>query len=97
MSEKRNWKIIYSDYSGMEKKAIELVSKEMGALILRDKGVYTIHVLACEQEKNAVIEFSKPFYNTKDGYRWEFAKTQLCKNARIKLIRILRKRDKEFG
>jgi hypothetical protein len=48
------------------------------------------------KEKNAVIEFSKPFYNTKDGYRWEFAKTQLCKNARIKLIRILRKRDKEF-
>ena len=48
------------------------------------------------KEKNAVIEFSKPFYNTKDGYRWEFAKTQLCKNARIKLIRILRQRDKEF-
>lgn len=48
------------------------------------------------KEKNAVIEFSKPFYNTKDGYRWEYAKTQLCKNARIKLIRILRQRDKEF-
>ncbi|NNJ32166.1 hypothetical protein DS742_17685 [Lacrimispora amygdalina] len=48
------------------------------------------------KEKNAVIEFSKPFYNTKDGYRWEFAKTQLCKNARIKLIRILRQRDREF-
>lgn len=51
--DKRNWKIIYSDYSGMEKKAVELVSKEMGALILRDKGVYTIYVLACENEKNA--------------------------------------------
>ena len=48
------------------------------------------------KEKNAVIEFSKPFYNTKDGYRWEYAKTQLCKNSRIKLIRILRQRDKEF-
>lgn len=54
--DKRNWKIIYSDYSGMEKKAVELVSKEMGALILRDKGVYTIHVLACEKEENAVID-----------------------------------------
>lgn len=48
------------------------------------------------REKNTVIEISKPFYNTNDGYRWEYAKTQLLKNSRIKLIRILRKRDKEF-
>lgn len=54
--DKRNWKIIYSDYSGMEKKAVELVSKELGGLILRDKGVYTIHVLACEKECNTVID-----------------------------------------
>ena len=47
-------------------------------------------------KKNAVIEFSKPFYNTKEGYRWEYAKTQLCRNAKIKLIRILKSRDKEF-
>lgn len=48
------------------------------------------------REKNAVIEISKPFYNTKDGYRQEYVKTQICRNARIKLIRILRQRDKEF-
>jgi len=57
---KRNWKIIYSDYSGMEKKAIELISTEMGRHLNRDKGVFTIHVLACENEQtnidcNAVI------------------------------------------
>ncbi|MBO4411464.1 MAG: hypothetical protein IK088_05015 [Lachnospiraceae bacterium] len=54
--DKRNWKLIYSNYEGMEKKAVELVSEEMGAYILRDNGIYTIHVLPCEQEKNAVID-----------------------------------------
>ena len=53
---KRNWKIIYSDYSGGEKKAVELVSKEMGSFILRDKGNYVIHVLSCEKEGKAVID-----------------------------------------
>ena len=57
--DKRNWKIIYSDYSGMEKKAVELVSKEMGALILRDKGVYTIHVLACEKQSSPIHTLSR--------------------------------------
>ena len=54
--DKRNWKIIYSTYEGMEKKAVELVSKEMGAYILRDNGIYTIHVLPCENAKKAVID-----------------------------------------
>ena len=48
------------------------------------------------KEKNAVIEISKPFYNTKEGYRWEYVKTQLCHKAKIKLIRILKQKDKEF-
>ena len=53
---KRNWKIIYTSYTGLEKKAIELVSKEMGAYILRDNGIYTIHVLPCENVKTALID-----------------------------------------
>lgn len=53
---KRNWKIIYNKYSGMEKKAVELISKEMGAQILRDQGRYTIHVLSCEKEETAVFD-----------------------------------------
>ncbi len=53
---KRNWKIIYASYEGMEKKAVELVSKEMGSFIVRDNGIYTIHVLPCEKEKSAVID-----------------------------------------
>lgn len=58
--EKRSWKILYSDYSGMQKKAIELLSAEMGKIINRDKGVYRLHVLPCEKlgakaDKNAVM------------------------------------------
>ena len=54
--QKRNWKIVYSAYTGIQKRAIELIYKEMGALILRDKGRYTIHVLACEKEEQATID-----------------------------------------
>lgn len=46
---KRNWKIVYANYRGMEGKAIDLVSAEVGKTILRDKGVYTLYVLACEK------------------------------------------------
>ena len=59
--QKRDWQIIYTNYSGMEKKAVELISKEMGSQILRDNGIYTIHVLACRQlkemqpDENAVV------------------------------------------
>lgn len=48
------------------------------------------------KEKNAVIEFTKPLYNTKRGYRREYAKNQICQKARIKMIRILKKKDREF-
>ena len=56
MNNKRNWKIVYSGYSGVEKKAIDLIYKEVGALILRDTGCYTLHVLACEKAENAVMD-----------------------------------------
>ena len=53
---KRNWQILYSNYTGMEKKAVELISREMGSQILRDTGIYTIHVLACMQAENGLPE-----------------------------------------
>ena len=60
-ADKRNWKIVYSNYEGLEKKAIDLVYSELGSYILRDAGQYALHVLACERvdkatlDKNAVI------------------------------------------
>lgn len=47
--DKRNWKIIYAKYEQMEQKAIDLVSAEVGKIICRDQGVYTLHVLPCEK------------------------------------------------
>lgn len=54
--DKRNWKIIYTRYEGMEKKAVDLIYSELGAQILRDPGQYAIHVLACERAECAVID-----------------------------------------
>lgn len=59
--DKRSWQIIYSDYCGLQKKAVDLVYNELGSYILRDKGVYTLHVLPCIQApvknitENAVV------------------------------------------
>lgn len=54
------WKIIYCKYEGMQKKAIDLLSKEAGKYLIRDDGVYTLYVLPCEKdgaaiEKNAIV------------------------------------------
>lgn len=51
-----NWEIIYSDYSGPQKKAVEFLSKEIGKLTLRDKGAYKIHVLPCYNAKDIKID-----------------------------------------
>lgn len=53
---KRSWKIIYSRYEGLEKKALDLVSEELGSYINRDSGVYSLHVLPCERVEEAVID-----------------------------------------
>ena len=45
-----DWKIIYTNYSGVAKKAINFLSKEAGAYIIREPNVYRIHVLPCEKE-----------------------------------------------
>ena len=50
-----DWKIIYSgNYSGITKRAINLISKEAGRLIIREEMVYCIYVLPCEREGCAI-------------------------------------------
>lgn len=60
----RNWKLVYTSCIGLEQKALELLYREMGALLLRDRGRYTIYTLRCESvqeaectpwEQNAVV------------------------------------------
>lgn len=54
--DKRNLKIIYSRYAGPEKKALELIYRELEEVVLRDGDRYVIHVLACEEAGVAVID-----------------------------------------
>jgi hypothetical protein len=49
-----DWKIIYTKYDGVLKRAIKLLSKEAGGYIIRESGVYRIYVLPCEKEGAAV-------------------------------------------
>lgn len=51
---KRNLKVIYSNFAGPEKKALELINKEVGAIVCRDAKVYTIHVLPFEKDGCAI-------------------------------------------
>ena len=44
------WKIIYTSYEGISRSAIHLLSKEAGALLIREPNVYRIYVLPCEKE-----------------------------------------------
>ena len=44
------WKIVYTKYEGVAKRAIHLLSKEAGRYLIRESGVYRIHVLPCEKE-----------------------------------------------
>lgn len=55
-----SWKIIYNNYAGFEKNAIDFLTREMGKYLIREEGKYKIYVLACEKEgapidQNAVV------------------------------------------
>lgn len=45
------WKIIFTKYEGLLIKAIELINSEIGKLLIREEGKYTLHVLPLEQER----------------------------------------------
>lgn len=49
----RNWKLLYNSYTGMQKKAVEFLYKEIGTQYIRDPGVYLHHVIPCEKETPA--------------------------------------------
>ena len=55
-----SWKIIYNCYEGLQKRAVEFLSTELGKYLLREDGLYKIFVLPCVKEgvtieKNAVV------------------------------------------
>ncbi len=78
-------------------KLLRYYIKKAGFEVLTDyEELIGIPVTNYIEAKNTVIEISKPCFNKKTRYRNETVKTRLCKNAKVKLIRILKKKDKEF-
>ncbi len=55
------WEIFYNRYEGMEKRAVDFLSAQLGKYLLRTQGVYQIHVFPAWQEgtrpvtKNTVV------------------------------------------
>lgn len=45
-----DWKIIYHNYQGLEKKAVDFLSKEAGKYLIRINDLYRLYVLPCEKE-----------------------------------------------
>ncbi len=65
-----SWKIIYSTYDCVEKRAVELISREVGERLVREPEVYKLHVLPCEREnENTTIEHSAIVIGTFDESR----------------------------
>ncbi len=57
---KREWKIIYSSYDGIQKSALDFLNSGIDEYLIRDAGVYTFHTLNYSKEytsddKNVVI------------------------------------------
>ena len=55
-----DWKILYTSYEGLEKKAVDFLSREVGKYLIRESDVYRLYVLACDKqgakiEKNAIV------------------------------------------
>ena len=53
---KTAWEIVYSRYEGMQAKAMQLLSAEVGYRVTRDPGVYTLYVLPCTKESEVMPE-----------------------------------------
>ena len=53
---KTAWQIIYNRYEGMQAKALQLLSAEVGYRVTRDPGVYTLYVLPCLKESSVLPE-----------------------------------------
>ena len=97
-----DWKIIYTRFEGATRRAITILSKEIGGYMLRNLGEYKILVLPCEMEgcavgKNAFIvsryqdSAIVPTYVNKreipeDGYLVRVIKNPECEDGRLVIL-----------
>lgn len=93
-----DWKIIYSgNYEGITKRAINLLSKEAGRLLIREEMVYSIYVLPCEREGCEVSKcaFFIGLYDESDTIRRYIAPDELPEGGFA--IKVVRNPDDEDG
>ena len=85
-----DWKIIYNNYSGLQKKAVNLLSKEVGRLLIREEMVYSIYVLPCEKEGCEVSKsaFFVGLYDESEMIRKYVSESELTEGGfTVKVIR----------
>ena len=92
-----DWKIIYTKYEGVTKRAINLLSKEAGQYLVREEGQYSIHVLPCEKEgavlsKNA---FFISLYNDSKEIQKHVKKEEVPENGF--LVKVIKNPSDEEG
>ena len=44
------WQIVYNEFKGPERRAIEFLNKEVGKRVLREEGIYSLYVLPIIKE-----------------------------------------------
>ena len=107
------WKIIYSRYEGLQKKAVDFLSKEAGRYLIREDGVYRIHVLPCEKEgaeieKNAFIvglwqesetvrKFARESEIKEGGFLLKVVENPQVENGRLVIIAAKDERELFYG
>ena len=84
-----SWKIVYNRFEGMQRRAVEFLSTEMGKWLNRQDGLYTLFVLPCVKEgveidKNAVVV---GLYDESETVRRYISKTELDgKDYAVKVV-----------
>lgn len=92
-----DWKIIYTNYTGLSRKAVNLLSKEAGRLLIREEMVYSIYVLPCEKEgcqvsKNA---FFVGLYNESETIRKYVSESDIPEGGFA--VKVMRNPEDEEG
>ena len=107
------WKILYDKYDGLEKKAVDLLSKEAGRYLIREDNLYRIYVLPCEksgakieesaivvglwQESETVKKYVKKEEVKPNGYLVKVIKNPDNENGRIVVITANDERELFYG
>lgn len=79
----KDWTLIYAKYEGAQKRAVDLVYRELGTYLTRDVGVYSFHAVACtaqaQSEDGNQVFFGT--YNDHAVFKEHFAAEEIPVNG----------------